>query len=174
SYSADERRMMRAAARHHLPRVVAALVVAVGVAMGVLNYAAAVVRDREQAAAALARALREDLRNLPGLLPELDAHRTVLRASLERLEQDQSAPQKDREVAQVPLYRDRPTEGRAAALRARLLAAGPDEVNVIRDALAMHPERAGISVLHRVLLDESAEPGARLRVASALAAIGPG
>ncbi|HZW34356.1 MAG TPA: bifunctional serine/threonine-protein kinase/formylglycine-generating enzyme family protein [Isosphaeraceae bacterium] len=167
--AADERRMMRAATWHHLARgTVAAL------ALGGLIAVATNVRDRENADATLARALHEDFRNLPALLPELDAYRTFLRASLERLERDESVPAKDREVAQVLLYRDRPTAERAAALRQRLLTAGPDEVTVIRVALAMHPQTAGLGELRGVMRDESAEPAARLRAACALAVVGLG
>ncbi len=45
---------------------------------------------------------------------------------------------------------------------------------MIADALATHPDHAGIRELHRALRDESAEPGARLRAACALAVIEPG
>ena len=109
----------------------------------------------------------------PDFLPRSAAHRDLLRPTLERLEKNTSAPRQDRDVAELLLYRDRPTLERAAALRSRLEAAGPDEVMVIRDTLAVQPRHAGIDDLRRVLKNESALPGARLRVACALAELAP-
>ncbi|MFI5459033.1 MAG: protein kinase [Isosphaerales bacterium] len=166
--SADERRLMSAAARHYFTRGAAAIAIAAA-----LGWAAYFIRDRERADAALGRALKADYQNLQGLVPELAVHSGTLRPTLEGLERSASAPLHDREVAEVLLYRDRPTRERAAALRARLPAAQPDEVMVVRESLAAHPEHAGIDELNRVLRDESAEPGARLRVACVLVALAP-
>ena len=56
----------------------------------------------------------------------------------------------------------------------RLLKAQPELARLIGEALAEHPESCGAPNLHRVLLDESAEPAARLRVAAALVKLAPG
>ncbi len=168
SWSADERRMMRAATRRVLTRAAAAVGVSVTV-----GYAAFSVRDRERARAALQGALKADYENLPRMLPEFSTRAAAQRSTLEELEHDKTTPPHEREVAEILLYRDWPTPARARFLFDRLLAAGPAEVKVIGEALAARPEEAGIDMLRRVLLDESAEPGARLRVACALAKIEP-
>jgi formylglycine-generating enzyme required for sulfatase activity len=157
---------MRAAGRHYVSRAALAAVV-----IAAVGYAILVVRDRERADAALARALKADYQNLPELIPGLSAFSSHLRPTLEALEGNRSAPPHDRGVAEILLYRDRPTRSRAEALRRRLLVAQPDEAMSIRDALAKHPEHAGFDELRRVLADESAEPPARLRAAAALAAL---
>jgi len=166
--SADEGRMMWAAARHHVRRGAAAVAIVLA-----LSWAVYLIRDRDRADAALGRAMKADYPNLQGMVVELGAHSGVLRPTLERLEHDASEPPHYRDVAAILLYRDRPTAERAAFLRARLLAARPDELLVVRDSLAAHPEHAGLGELRRVLRDESAEPGARLRVACGLVAFEP-
>jgi formylglycine-generating enzyme required for sulfatase activity len=54
----------------------------------------------------------------------------------------------------------------------RLLAAGPDEIGAIRELLAPHGDTVG-EPLWAVLEDRAADPGRRLRAASALAAYAP-
>jgi len=168
SWSADERRMMRAATRHVLAR--AAIVLAVAMAIA---YAVFAVRDRERGRAALGAALKADYANLPRLLPEIATRGQALRSTLEELENDKTTPEHEREVAQILLYRNWPTPARARFLFDRVLAAGPDEVKVIGETLAAHPEFAGVDMLRQVLVDESSEPGARLRAGCALAKLDP-
>ena len=161
--------MMHAASTRYLVRTASALALTCAI-----SYGAYSVRDREAAMATLEGALAADYQRLPDLLPELAAHRAIIRPTLEKLEADSSTRPHEREVAAILLYRDQPTPERAAFLRDRLVVAGPDEVEVIRNALAVHPRSAGKDDLRGVLVDESAELGARLRVACALAAIEPG
>ncbi|MFO0958387.1 MAG: formylglycine-generating enzyme family protein [Isosphaeraceae bacterium] len=71
------------------------------------------------------------------------------------------------------LHRDRPTAARAAALHERLHGARPDEVQLIREALAADPPTSGRDRLLGVLLDEAAADGDRLRAAWTLAAMPP-
>ncbi len=160
--------MMGATTRHYLTRAAAAIVI--GVALG--SWARAV-HDRERADDWLREVLVADYKRLPEILPELAAHGEALRPKLEALENAAIGVPHHRQVAAVLLYHDRPTPDRAAALRARLASAPPDEVLMISDALTTHPEHAGIGELHRVLRDESAEPGARLRAICVLAVIEP-
>ncbi len=75
------------------------------------------IRQREQASSLLERSLKADFRNIPELLPQLDSHRDSLRAPLERIEASTTASARDREVAELLLFRDGPTDARAAALR---------------------------------------------------------
>ncbi len=168
AWSADERRMMKAATWHFLIRVLAAIVI-----IGVLAYAAVSVRNRERAQNSLETALRADFAHLPRLLSDLSDRSAFLRPTLERLEKSESTQLHDREVATILLFRDRPTPDRARFLLGRLLAAEPDEMRVIGDALALHPEHAGAAMLRSVLFDDSADPGARLRVACLLARLEP-
>ena len=168
TWSDVERRMIEAAIRHYLVRVVAA-----GAALLVLGLVIHRARDQERATTALRLALQADYQRLPDLLPELDSHRESLRDDLERLENDPKTRGREREAAILLLYRDWPTAWRAARLRDRLGVAGPVEAAMIREALATAPETAGIAELRRALLDDSTDPAARLRFAGALAALGP-
>jgi formylglycine-generating enzyme required for sulfatase activity/predicted Ser/Thr protein kinase len=163
--SLDERRMMRAATRHHLSRAAAALLIAVGLAWSFVAY-----RDRERADALLARMLDAGYQDLPGLLPEWEAARDVHRPTLLALEKDPLARPHHRDVVEILLYRDRPTADRGAALGRRLTAAQaqPEEVSAIRGALAAHPDQAGVDAFRRLLRDDAAQPAARLRAGCAL------
>ncbi len=158
SWSADERRMMRAATRHHLTRTVAALTL-----IGAVSFVFKHVLDGERAAAVLGRALNADYQKLSGMLPEVDSYMDRLRPQIERLEHDPKASDRDRGVALLLLHRDRPASARAAALRSRLREAGPDEVSLIRDTLAAHPSDSGVAELRIDLFDESEPLAARLR-----------
>jgi eukaryotic-like serine/threonine-protein kinase len=168
SWTTDERRLMRAATRQIVLRA-AALLISVALA----GYAAVSIRNRDRANAALDNALHADYARLPLVLPQIAANIGLLRPRLERLANDLEAPLHDREVATVALFDDQPNAARSAFLADRLVSAQPDEVWVIGQALAAHPEHAGADLLQKRLFDERAEPVARLRVACALAAIEP-
>ncbi len=168
-WSADEQKMMRSATRHYLIRTAAAVLI--GVALGLWAGAA---RDHERAKDWFGRVQVAHYNNVPELLLEFAGHREAIRPKLEDLENDAKTNPQQRQLVVVLLYHDRPTPDRAAALRARLTAAPPAEVVVLSGALAAHPEHAGIVEFHRVLRDDSAEPGARLRAACVLSAIEPG
>ncbi|MGP0068634.1 MAG: protein kinase domain-containing protein [Isosphaeraceae bacterium] len=188
TWSPDERRMMRAATRSHLMRGAAA--VAIGLALG---YGAATIRDRDRAQNLLDRTLEGEYRNVRANLPELVQYRDMYRPQLEALEAgalaERRSPRLDalepeamaeamavarrRLIAVALLYHDRPTSGRAAFLRGRLAEAQPDEVTVICDAMGADRELAGLIELRRIVLDDSTEPGVRLRAACALAALTP-
>ena len=168
TWSGDERRMMHAASTRYLVRTAFTFALACAISYGVY-----LVRDREGALATLEGALAADYQNLSDLLPELAAHRAIIRQPLVALEANPSTRRHEREVAEILLYRDQPTPERAAFLRDRLVIAGPDLVEVIRNALAVHRRYAGSDQLRQALLDESAELGARMRSACALATIEP-
>jgi eukaryotic-like serine/threonine-protein kinase len=168
AWTPADRRMMNAATRHYLSGAGTAVALVAGaIIIGIA------IRQRERSATLLERTLKADFGHFPGLLAELDTRRDSLRKALEDIEATAAAPARDREVAELLLYRDRPTDTRAAALRARLVRAGMDELTVIRDTLAMHPDQAGVDQIRATLLDESAEPGVRLRAACVLTALGP-
>jgi formylglycine-generating enzyme required for sulfatase activity len=171
-WSTDEWRLMLAATRRYVTWgavVLAALLAAVG--LGIKSL-----RDRDRAGALLGRAVNADYGDLPRMFPDLDTHREALRPALLSLESDTVARERQRGVALILLYRDRPTRERGAALRDRLTAARsqPEEVEAIRAALAAHPDEAGVDELRRMLTDAAAEPAARLRAACALQSISPG
>jgi formylglycine-generating enzyme required for sulfatase activity len=167
-WSVDERRMMRAAGRRVLTRAAAVVALAMTVA-----YATFAFLGRERARSALESALKSDYESLPRALPQIAAQSAALRPALEKLEGSDSTPPHEREIAEILLYREWPTPARAAFLVDNLLKAVPDEVMVIGDALAAHPDKAGLEKLRSALHDESAEPDTRLRVACALAKIEP-
>ncbi|QEH39283.1 Serine/threonine-protein kinase PknB (plasmid) [Aquisphaera giovannonii] len=167
-WSADERRMMRAASASILVHAGAGLALA---AAALLGYRA--IRDREEAAALLRSAIVADDRRLADMLPRVDRHRERLREALGRLEREPAVDAHERDVATLLLFRDRPTPERAAALRRGLEGAGPDRVRLLRAAHAGHEAEADAQGLRRILLDESSPPALRLRAASLLAALGP-
>jgi eukaryotic-like serine/threonine-protein kinase len=168
AWTGDERRMMHAASKHYIVRAVSVLALACTIA-----YGAKLVRNRDGARAALEGALAADFSNIPDLLPELAVHRALIRPALEELEASPSTRPHDREVAGILLYRDQPTSKRAEFLREHLLVARPDEVDVIRNALVVQPNFAGTAKLREVLLDETAERGARLRALCVLTKVEP-
>ena len=160
AWTTDERRMMKSATRHFVLRAVAVVVLA-----GAAVYAVATMWNRDRAQHALEKALRTDRSNLSRSLADLRGFSAILRPDLEKIEASDQASVQDREVATLALYHDRPTLERAQFLLGRLLKAQPELARLIGEALAEHPESGGAPNLHRVLLDESAEPAARLRVA---------
>jgi serine/threonine protein kinase/formylglycine-generating enzyme required for sulfatase activity len=168
SWTTNERRMMKRATRRFVFRAVATVVIAGGSV-----YAIAAMRNRDRAQHALETALRADYSSLPRSLADLRGHSGALRPDLERIETSHESSIHDREVAALALYRDYPRAERAHFLWGRLLKAEPDLARLIGDALAAHPEAAGIENLRSVLLDEASEPGARLRVACVLARLEP-
>src|SRR5262249_17967163 len=99
AWTADERRMMRAATRHFLIRSGAAVLIS-----GTIAYLALTIRHRERTRAALDSALKADYENLPPLLPSLAAEGVALRPVLEKLEHSGATPPHEREVAEILLY----------------------------------------------------------------------
>ena len=169
TWSPDERRMMHATMRRTLIRAAATLAIVSAVAVVGTRL-----RDREQAETRLQRFLNADFANLPGLLPELEPYKDWLRNDLEDREARPSATTRHRRIATLLLYRDRPTGRRAAALHEWVHDAGPDELPVIREALALHPSEAGVDRMLRDLRDDASEPAARLRLACILVRLDPG
>jgi formylglycine-generating enzyme required for sulfatase activity len=172
-WSPDERRLMRAAARHYLTLGAAAAALLVALAVG-----GKVLRDRDNARALLRTARSAGDRRLQDLIPELQPHRTHLIPDLEATERDapttDRAPDHEREVAGILLYRLAPTPARGRYLVQLLLAASsPDRVDLVCDSLAEHAEPIETQALWQILRDASLEPGQRLRSAAALARLEP-
>ena len=167
-WSTDQRRLMNATARYYSTRGVAAMAVLAAVALGIQS-----IRAHDRARNVFQRAIAAEPENLRRLLPEIAAQRGRLRPDLERVEGDNSAPVRHRANACLLLHREQPTADRAAKLRARLAEAGPDEVALIRDTLAIDPATARGDLLLSALRDDSSMDPARLRVACALAGLSP-
>jgi formylglycine-generating enzyme required for sulfatase activity len=168
SWTAVERRMMRAAAWHYLVRV---LVIAA--ALGVLGVLAVSARDRIEAKERFDLVRTAKLATLTELFPKLDPFHVRLVPMLAALEASPDTDPLQRAVATALLHRYEPTEQRAQAIRARLLRADPDELALERAALAAHPDRAGIGPLWALASDPGAHPSEQLRAAAALAALDP-
>jgi formylglycine-generating enzyme required for sulfatase activity len=168
TWNTNSLRMMKRATRHFAIRALAAIGITAAIGFAVANT-----RGRERAFNSLQTARTADFSRLPRLLDDLSAHVSHLRPNLEQLEKADSSSPRDREVATLVLYRDQPTPERAKALRTWLLTAVPDEVRLIGDALAEHPAHSGLTDLHRLPLDDAAEPRARLRAACVLATLEP-
>ena len=168
TWSTDDRRMMAAATKRHLSRAGAALALA-----AFLTLAGYFVRENERTSDVLERARNADFGQFSSLLPEIDDRRDALRGPLERIEAAEPAASRNHKVAELLLYRDKPTPERASALLASLPSAGTDELSLIRDTLALHPAEAGAAQLRQTLFDESAAPGDRLRAACVLSVVEP-
>ena len=168
-WSVDERRLMRATARHYLTRAAATVVVVAALASGVKAW-----WDREQVRSKLAQAFTAKDRDLPELITELSPQRGLVIADLEAIENDPDALDHRREVATVLLYRLAPTAKRSEYLRERLLAATEaDRLELIRSTLAASPGHAPGEAFWEVLLSRVASPQRRLRAAAALARLEP-
>ncbi len=167
-WSTDERRLMHAAGRHYSIRGALALAVLAALALGIQS-----VRERDRARNVLDLAIRAEPETLRGILPKIAAQRGRFRAELERVERDGSAPPRDQANAVLLLHREQPSAERAGALRARLLEAGPDEVALIREALATDPATAGSDLLLFTVRDDLATDANRLRAACALVGLAP-
>ncbi len=167
-WSTDERQLMHAAGRHYSIRGVAAMALLAALALGIQS-----VRERDRARNVLELAIRAEPETLRGLLPAIAAQRGRFRADLERVERDGSATPRHQANAVLLLHHQQPTVERARAPRARILEAGPDEVGLIRDALASDPATARSDLLLVALRDDSATDANRLRVACGLAGLAP-
>ena len=167
-WTADERRMMGAATRLHLGRAAAALAVAsaVGLAIGE-------VRGRERANSLLGQAVAADPAALIDLMPRLLQELPRLREGAERIEWGPSSSDRERRTATLIGYLAGPTAGRADTLLARLPKASPEEVQLIRDAIAPHPEHARADRLLSKLREEATGPPARLRLVASLVGLDP-
>ena len=168
SWSPDERRLMLASMKQTLFRTAAAVaLVLVAVLFG------KEIRDRDRAGTLLQHALKADNRGLPAVLDELRPHQDRVREDLKDLEAAPNAPARDRRIATLLLYRDRPNPRRAEALLDWIPDAGPDELSLIRDAFDAHPSKAINDRLRRGLRDEGLEPAVQLRFASVLSRLEP-
>ncbi len=177
----DERALLRAAGRRYLGRAALGFGTLAIAVLGLLE-----VHRRNEASALLAQALRADARRFPELLPQLAAYHHRIRSPLTFIERD--APRNtliggfertgahsglDPERACLILFHQEPTPERARTLLAQRRTAGPDDLALVRAALAADADLADAPGLHRAVLDDNADPSTRLRLASALARIAP-
>jgi serine/threonine protein kinase/formylglycine-generating enzyme required for sulfatase activity len=165
-WSADERRLLRTATRHYLTKSAAALAILVALALGVMS-----IRDHLRARDIFQLAINSGPENVGKLLAEVRAHSGLLRRNLERVERDAGASSRERANATLLLHREQPTADRAARLRAQLVGAGVEEVELIRNTLATDPATAGGHILLNTLRDDSAADALRLRAACAFAGL---
>jgi serine/threonine protein kinase/formylglycine-generating enzyme required for sulfatase activity len=168
TWTKTERQMMSNALWQQLLRGATALVL-----LGALLAGGYFLRERARASSLLQQTLKADFSQLAGLLPEASSYHRWLRPDLERLEQDATSPPRERLVATVLLYRDVPTQERAAVLRDRLRNAELEELSVLCETLATSTGQAVRDELWQEVLDPSAEPRSRLRNACALARLDP-
>ncbi len=163
-WTAPQRRMMRAATRHHLSRFGLLLGVVGLVATGVFMT----IKDlhRQSVDVAIDKLFTSDLHHLPAQLAALDPDVDVWKARFEGIVRDVNAGQEKRTRAAVALARQGPEH--FEFLTARLLDAPVPEHLLIREELSRFGPRLS-SRLWQVLSD-SGEPGRRrLAAASALA-----
>jgi serine/threonine protein kinase/formylglycine-generating enzyme required for sulfatase activity len=163
TWTADQRKVMRAASRYYTVRTLA-----VSAMLATLTWTAWMVNEQWTATSQLQLVLKADVRNIPALLPDLDSYRSRIIGELERLETGPARPR-----ASVILYRYKPTAQRAAFLRERLISASPEEHSLITTALEAQPGVSEFGELWKLARDENSEPGHRLRAACALAQLEP-
>ncbi len=160
--------MMRAATRRLVVQTGIAVLLILAVGLSVL---AAGVQIRRETL--LDRISRAELKDVPYLLPDVDGNRGWLQSRLERLESASTDRSGSSVVIPLILFRNAPTTARSAVLRVALEQAIPEEVNVIRQALAMHPREAGLDDLERQLFSATVDPAIRLKVACVLSELKP-
>jgi eukaryotic-like serine/threonine-protein kinase len=180
-WTAPQRQMMRRAARYHLLRGVAlALVLLALSAAGLAVWNEVVGQRRADRAAGLVQTLlKGDTPQVPGIVREMGPYRRwvdpLLREAYAQAETDRDRRrQLHASLALLPV-----DPGQADYLYGRLLDAEPQEVPVIRDALAPHKERL-VGRLWRVVERppprgprRAVVPSPRLRAAAALATYDP-
>ncbi len=173
-WTGPQREMMRKAGRHHALRGAAlAALLAVAAFTGLAVRDRVAEENRRTKADGLVDALLSaDLPQVPGLLEQIEPYRASVNGRLWReLEQaEDGSPRKVRAaLALLPV-----DPGLRDGLCDRLLGAAPQDVAVLRDALALHAaalrERLWGVAEHPAVGQESQ----RLRAASALAAFDPG
>jgi eukaryotic-like serine/threonine-protein kinase len=166
-WSPAERLLMRTAARHYLARTAAAAALLFALALGATFYL-----ERVAAHGVLDQAFTAHDHELPGLVSQIKPYYSFLASRLEAEERNDESSK--REVAGLILYELAPTAKRGRYLGGLLRAApNPERVQLIRRALAAHPQHAGTETLHRDLLDPTLKPAVLLRIASALTLLEP-
>ena len=167
-WTAAERRMMGAATLLHLGRATAALVVAGAVGLGVGE-----IRARDRAKGLLDQAVIAEPGMVKELMPQIKVQLPRLLEGAEWLETHTNRDTRRFRTACLIAYLASPTTARADTLLGRLRVASPEEVEVIGEALAAHPEHAKVDRLRASLLDDLTEPPERLRLAASLAKVDP-
>jgi serine/threonine protein kinase/formylglycine-generating enzyme required for sulfatase activity len=163
-WTEPQRRMMHRARRHHALRAGALLL-----ALVLLGWGAVEVHGTLRATSLVEKLQAVETVEVPGVIDNLRPYRRWAGAQLARMVAE---PRTDREHlhAALALLPDDP--GQADYIYGRLLAAGPQEVVVLRDALRPHADALG-GPLWAVLQDGREDPGRRLRAACALAVYAP-
>jgi serine/threonine protein kinase/formylglycine-generating enzyme required for sulfatase activity len=168
TWTSPQRKMMRRATRNH---VVRGLVVAVLLAsIGWESYER---HGRLQAHALQGRLLDASTNEVPGIVQDMPPYRRWLDPLL-RDAQTQAEKDNDRRKQLHASLALLPVDAtQVKYLYARLLDAGPGEVQVIRDALTPHKEHLVEKLWAAVESPETDKVSPRLRVASALAKYDP-
>jgi formylglycine-generating enzyme required for sulfatase activity len=164
--------MMRQAARFHAVRGLALLFGLAAITALGLGARSQVIEQQnaEHASGLVHRLLDADTAQVPDIIKELEAYRRwadpLLRQANEGAK-DGSRQQLHTSLALLPV-----DEGQVESLYQRLLKAGPQELPMIRDALAGHRDRL-VGRLWDVLGDAGSAPDQRYRAACALATYDP-
>ncbi|MGO9598586.1 MAG: protein kinase domain-containing protein [Isosphaeraceae bacterium] len=169
-WSADERKVMRAATGHYLRKLATAAILLLAIAGG-----GRVLLDREDASTTLKLALSAQDRELPAIIQRLVPHRKSVLPELKAREDEPETEKNEREVAAILLYALEPSPLEGQKLDLMLLRApSPERVKLILSVLSAHPQYAGLEAIRKVLASETAAPEVRLRAACALASLQPG
>jgi hypothetical protein len=173
-WTGPQREMMRKAGRHHALRGAAlAALLAVGAVTGLAVRDRVAEENRRTKADGLVDALLSaDLPQVPGLIDQIEPYRAAVNGRLQRelgQAEDGSPRQLRAALALLPV-----DPGLRDSLCDRLLGAAPQDVAVLRDALA--PHAAGLRERLWGVAERPAggQESQRLRAASALAAFDPG
>ncbi len=130
-WSDAQNRMMRSAGKHHLLRTMT-----FGAVLALLSWAAVEGLGTMRAAALVRTLQTADTIEVPGIVRELQGYRRWAEGRLRTLAAQSPEDSKERLHASLALL---PTDpGQVEYLCGRLVSAGPNELPVIRDALADH------------------------------------
>ena len=170
SWTALERRMMARAGKLHVLRgvVAAALVIAASTVGWLINARVIDQRNATRAAGLVQALLNADTVQVPGIVAGLAEFRPWADPLLKQ-EQGKST-EKSRQRMHASLALLPVDSGQAAYLLDRLLEAEPQEVPVIRGALAAHKEQLLGKLWTAAESPPKGKEGQRLRAAAALAA----
>jgi formylglycine-generating enzyme required for sulfatase activity len=168
TWTRPQRKMMRKATRYHVGRGLAAVVL-----LAVISWGSYEGHGRLKAHALRDRLLNANVADVPGIVADMRPYRRWLDPLLHEANDEAAANQKARKELLTGLALLPVDPGQVDYLYGRLLAARPEEVAVLRDALAPHKDEL-VPKLWAVL--EQPERGKEkqpLRAAAALALYDP-
>jgi serine/threonine protein kinase/formylglycine-generating enzyme required for sulfatase activity len=173
NWTPPQRKMMRKATRYHAVRglALAVLLAVVGCTGFFVRQQVAEQNKATHAAGLVQALLNANITQVPGIVSQLGPYRTWADPLLK--EENARATDKSREKLHTSLALLPVDPGQVDYLYGRMLEADPNEVPVIREALAPHKEELLDKLWNVVEQPAKGQEAQRLRAAAALAAYDP-